>query len=175
MIHNKSKNQLLFIVLVVGFFVGILYENWMKSIILFDREYLEMFQVMEYKLQEYVIYIVKMRVLPLGAIVFLQNFRWRKICILLINGGCGFLFGRILAASIIEQGIKGIGLCVLLFFPHMLFYAFTYMIVMLQLYSERKRKWKKIQVAAITLLLALGIFCEVYVNPRILKRILRFV
>ena len=170
MIHNKSKNQLLIMALVVGFFVGILYENWVKSIILFDREYVEMFQEMEY-----MIYIVKMRVLPLISIVFLQNFRWRKICILLINGGCGFLFGRILAASIIEQGIKGIGLCVLLFFPHMLFYAFTYMIVMLQLYSERKRKWKKIQVAAITLLLALGIFCEVYVNPRILKRILRFV
>lgn len=170
MIHNKSKNQLLIMTLVVGFFVGILYENWVKSIILFDREYVEMFQEMEY-----MIYIVKMRVLPLISIVFLQNFRWRKICILLINGGCGFLFGRILVASIIEQGIKGIGLCILLFFPHMLFYIITYIIVMLQLYSERKRKWKKIQVVVIVLLLALGIFSEVYVNPRILKRILRFV
>lgn len=170
MIHNKSKNQLLIIILVVGFFVGIFYENWAKSISIFRKEYWEIFQTMEY-----MIYIIEMRVLPLCALVFLQKFRWRKIAVLLINSYCGFLLGRIIVAAIIEQGIRGVGLCMTLFFPHMLFYVIIYAILISHLYNERKRKWEKIQVAAIVLFLALGIVGEVYVNPRILKRILRFV
>ena len=41
MIYSKARNQLLIVVLVVGFFIGILYENFDKSIHFFEEEQLK--------------------------------------------------------------------------------------------------------------------------------------
>ena len=174
MIYSKARNQLLIVVLVVGFFVGILYENFDKTIHFFEEEQLKIVREMNYKIQEYALYIIKIRLIPLSGIIFLKNLRWRRSVILFINGFCGFLIGRIMVAAIIVQGIKGIVIAAMVLFPHILFYAIAYMIVVLHLYNEKKRKWSKSQIVAIIIFFILGILSEIYINPRILKIVFRF-
>ena len=170
--RNTPRNQLLMMILVVGFFVGILYENFSETIHFFKTEQLLRLREMNFQSKEYLLYIMKMRMLPLIGALFLWNFRWRKIVVLMVSGWCSFFLGRILVAAILAHGVKGILLSMGALLPHTIFYVLLYFIIILQVYDERRRKWKQIQIAAIIILLVLGIGSEVYINPNVLKRII---
>ena len=175
MIANKSRNQLLMILLVVGFFVGILYENIIGSMTLFQTESLKLF-VQEYgEKKEYLFYIVKIRTLFLVLILFLWNFKWRKSVILFLSLCYGFFLGRMIVSAILFQGIKGIGICIGILFPQMLFYLFAYLMVILHLYNNRKKQWNRLKTIVFIFIWILGIWCEAYINPQILKIFIRWI
>ena len=173
MIRSISKNQLLMIVLAVGFFVGIIYENYVQSIHFFEKEQLCLLYDLNVETKEYFLYIFKIRFLTMIGLWWIGSFRWRKILILLIFGWSGFFFGRILVSAILANGVRGIFIGIAAFFPHMLFYLCAFLIVLLHAYEERKRNWKKKQIAVIILIFVLGICSEVYVNPIILKLVIK--
>lgn len=174
MIQHKTRNQLLMILLVVGFFIGIIYENIGGSIQLFQTESLEKYINSPLNRSEYLFYILKTRLLFLLALFFLWNFKWRRIVILFFSTCCGFFLGRILVSAILLQGIKGLVLCVGMLFPHMLFYLFAYLMLILHLYHNRRRQWNRLKTMVFLLVFVLGIYCEVYINPYIVKFLIKW-
>lgn len=174
-IRKRTKNQLLMIGLVVGFLIGIVYENVAGTIFIFQTEYLKLFQEMSLDRKEYLFYILKVRVYPLIGIPFLWNFKWRKIITIFLVGWFGFFSGRLLVSAILLQGIKGICLYIAVAFPHMVFYLFAYLILVFHLFSDRKQRWNKLKTIVLVLLFSLGIGCEVYINPQIVKRIIGWI
>ncbi len=174
MIRNKAKNQLLILALVVGFFVGIIYENMVGSISIFQTETLQLFQEMKIDRIDYLFYVLKMRLYPVLCMVLLWNLKWRKVVINFLVIWCGFFAGRLLVSAILLQGVQGIGLCIAVLFPHMLFYALAYLILLVHLYNDRRRQWNKVKTMVLLLFFGLGVACEVYVNPYIVKCVIRF-
>ena len=169
MIHNRTRNQLLMIVLAVGFFIGIIYENMNGTMQLFRTENLRKFQETCLDEKEYFFYLLKMRMLPAVGLVFLWNFKWRKTMIAIAVGWLGYFWGKVLVSAIVSQGIKGIAVCVAVLFPHVLFYLLAYLMVLLHLLYDRKRQWNRIKTFVFVLFYLLGIWSEMYINPIILK------
>ena len=166
--------------LVVGFFVGILYENvaltrGLETLQLFGEEQLELLRHAVVKQSEYLMYIIKMRSIPILASILLWNFRWRKPVILIGIGWAGFICGRIVVASVIGRGVKGVLLCIAVLFPHFIFYIMAYMILIVHLISEVKKRWRKTKTAGVLALFLLGVLLEVYTNPIVLNLVLRWV
>lgn len=168
MIRNNTRNQLLTFLLALGFFIGIIFENIVCSIQIFQIERLRMFSTMHISTREYLFHISLIRAIPLVILVILWNFRWRKVIIALATVFLGFMFGRFLVSAILLHGIKGIVLCMAVLFPHMFFYAFVYLIFALHLFQNRRR-WNKVKTAVLVVCCLLGICSEVYINPQILK------
>ena len=174
MIRNRTRNQLLIILLAVGFFIGILYENMFAPLQLFHTEYLERFRTSSFESRIYLFYILKIRLLSLVCILFLWNFKWRRIVICIFCVCVGFFLGRILVSLILFQGIKGIVLCIGMFFPHMLFYIFAYLMLIMHLFNNRRRQWNRGKTMVFLVVFVLGICCEVYCNPKIVKFIIEW-
>lgn len=170
-----QKNQLLIVILAVGFFIGIVYENVAGSIFIFQTEHLKLFQEMNLDRKEFLFYILKVRVYPLIGIAFLWNFKWRKIITIFLVGWFGFFEGRLLVSAILLQGIKGIFIYIAVAFPHMIFYMFAYLVLVFHLCSDRKQQWNKLKTVVLILAFLLGIGSEVYINPQIVKRIIEWI
>ena len=178
--YVQHKSQLLMMILVVGFFIGILYENValtksLDTLQIFEEEQLEMLRYANIKQPEYIFYIIKMRSVPILAALFLWNFRWRKPVLLTGVGWAGFICGRMLVAGVIGRGARGILLCLAVLFPHFVFYVCAYLILILYLWSETKRRWKKAKTAGVLGMFLTGLLLEIYINPIVLNFILKWV
>jgi hypothetical protein len=155
--------------LAIGFFIGIIYENMIASMQIFETEKLHVFQTMSFEWKEYLPYILKIRMIPLICVVFLWNFKWRKVVVAALSVWFGFFLGRFLVSAILLEGLKGIGLCVAVLFPHTLFYGLSYLILLMHLYNDRRRTWNKMKTSVFAICFLLGVWSEVYINPKILK------
>lgn len=97
-----------------------------------------------------------------------------------IMGWYGFEAGLIIFSLVYQYGIKGIFLTFSMFLPHGFFYAVVFLIVFSRYWSsdtkcchkevtEKIRNIKKIIL--ILVVFSIGILCEVYVNPEIMRKI----
>lgn len=175
--RGEKKGQLLIILLVVGFFVGVIWENTAAgrndtSVEIFCAEQLTMFQELEIEERAYLIYIIKKRMGPLFFLFLLWNYKWRKPVLAVGIFWCGIWFGRIIVSSVISHGLKGIIVCLAAQLPQTVFYALAYIILVNYLYSDKTRWWNKGKTSAVIVLFLLGILMEVYINPSLFKRVI---
>ncbi len=174
----KNRNQLLIIILAVGFFVGILYENIVSksqgmSIELFQTYFLKQFAQMEIVTEEYLWYVVKTRAVPFFVLLLLGCLRWKKTIVSICISWTGFLFGVIIVSAVIQLGIKGILFCLAVGFPHMIFYALAYGMYLLYLYRYPSWHWNGAKTIFVALMMFLGLVLETYLSPIIIKSIVR--
>ena len=129
--RHKNKNQLLMSLLVVGFLIGVIYENiasknQVVAIEIFSKSNLQRYLQTDVIAEKYFWYVIKVRGVSLILICVLSCVKWKKIfvalCLLLI----GFFTGTFCVTSVLQLGIKGLLLCFAGLFPQMLFYAFLY-------------------------------------------------
>lgn len=93
----------------------------------------------------------------------------------------GFSTGIYLMAGILKKGLAGLGFCIAAFFPQGLFYLPAFGLVLIQAYVTARRqeagKERAVRYFAVLLvsflLLFLGVLTESYVNPGILKKLLK--
>lgn len=176
----KNRNQLLIIILAVGFFVGILYENIVSksqgmSIELFQSYFLKQFAQVEIVAEEYLWYVARARVVPFLLLLLLGCLRWKKTIVSICISWAGFLFGIVIVSSVIQLGIKGILFCLAGMLPHMIFYVLAYGIYMLHLYRYPSRQWNGTKTIFIVLMMFLGIVLETYLSPIIIRSIVRII
>lgn len=157
--YREQKNQLLMIVLGVVFFIGVIYENIMGSLQLFTMD--ENIR----STKEYLYYIVQMRLPLIIGSALLCNSKCKKLVILFIMGCYSFFTGKVFAAAILSQGIKGVLFGIAAGVPHMIFYAAAFWLIGFQ-------KIKRKHIVWILLLILLGILSEAYLNPQILAKML---
>ena len=93
----------------------------------------------------------------------------------------GFSVGLYLMAGLVKRGISGLGFCIAAVFPQMLFYIPAFGLVLIQAFVlSGKREMGKERVLRYGiilfvsfLLLFMGVLMESYVNPAILKKLLK--
>ena len=172
----KNRNQLLIIILAVGFFVGILYENIISksqgiSPELFQSYFLKQFTQIEIVMEEYLWYVAKARVIPFLVLLLFGCLRWKKTIVSIYISWVGFLFGIIGVSSVLQLGIKGVLFCLTGLFPHMIFYVLAYGMYLLHLYRYPSSHWNSTKTVFVILMMILGIVLETYLSPIIVRSI----
>ena len=166
----RNKNQLLMIALGVGFLLGILYENVIaksmgNSARIFQTYFLEQYAQSKVIAEEYLIYVAKIRLLPFLWLLLLGCLKWKKLLVSIVVTWTGFLVGILTVSAVIQLGIKGIVICIVGMFPHMLFYAMAYGIYLVYLFRYPTKQWNVQKTIFVVLTLFLGLILEVYLNP----------
>lgn len=173
----KNKGQLLIGLLVAGFFVGILYANFVArdSIMLssmFEKTALEDFKQTEIMNEKYLLYAVRERIGCLVFICFLSSIKWKKVYVGIVLGVAGFLSGVLMVSAVMQLGIKGILLCIGGMFPHAILYGLAYGILLWHWYRYPMNKWNKAKTVFVLAMFSGGIITEVYLNPWVVKGII---
>lgn len=173
------KGQLLIVSLVVGFFLGILYENIVAniqgtSVDLFTDYFLKQYRQVDLISEEYFLFVLRIRTISFLLICILGLLKWKKI---LANGVClwyGFLAGIYVVSAVIQLGVKGILFCVISMFPHMLLYALAYGMVLTYFNAYPKQQWNHAKTIFVVLMMFVGMMLETYVSSGVIKWMMGF-
>lgn len=171
--ENYLKKKLYTCVLFT-FLAGILYVNLVAKELgetneVFDTYTLKQYQNIDIDAGRYFIYILKIRIVPIGVVLGLMFTRVRKIAVWGTISWTCFLGGVLITNAILSLGIKGSLLCLAAGFPHMLFYFVTYVIVLWYGLIYPQAHWNLSKTVFITGIMLAGILVEAYVNPVIVK------
>lgn len=174
----RHKNQLLIVFLVVGFFLGILYENIIArsqgvSVNLFQSYFLEQYAQTEIIAEDYLWYVAQLRLVPFLGICILGCLKWKKVLVGTILVWTGFLTGVFTVSAVMQLGIKGILVCLAGLLPHMIFYGVAYSVLLIFLYRYPQRQWNTQKTIFIIILVFLGIMTETYLNPFLMRLVVR--
>ncbi len=175
---NKNKGQLLIIFLAVGFFVGIIYENIIsRGNVLFSelflRSNLERYLQTNVISEKYLWYVVKARIIVLAIVCIFGCFRWKKLFVILCLAVCGLFAGIISVAAVMQLGIKGILLCLAGILPQGIFYLMAYSMLFLHWFRYPESRWNRIKLLFVVIMFLAGIVLEAYVNPAIVKLVIK--
>ena len=126
-------------------------------------------------------YLLKGRSVSLFSVWLLGSSFLGRILVYLVLLWSGFSVGLYLMAGLMKRGISGLGFCIAAVFPQMLFYIPAFGLVLIQSFilSEKREMGRErvlrygIILFVSFLLLFLGVLMESYVNPAILKKILK--
>lgn len=173
----KNKNQFLAMFLAGGFLAGILYTNMISSRYvttggIFDPDFLRQYSRTEIVEEEYLWYILRARLLPLGLLCTIGCMKWKRALTAVCLIWTGFSGGVIAVSSVIAFGIKGILFCVVGMFPQVLFYGFAYVILLWYFYTYPRGRWTVKKTTVVVVTMAIGIILEVYVNPLLMKAVI---
>lgn len=165
-----KRNQLLISLLATGFLIGIIYTSIVKpEVKIFNMEVLEYVKNFKIVCKEYLFFIMKERVGMLLLVIFVGQVYWKRIYACLLTVIVGILFGSIISMGGYSMGFKGIFLCVIGMFPHMIFYGMGYWILVCHWMGNGVGRWRKNKVLGILIFMCLGITAEVYMNPFLMK------
>ena len=165
-----KRNQLLIILLVTGFFIGSIYTSIEKlETEIFNIAVLENVRNFKIVYEQYLFYIAMERMGMLLLVIFVGQVYWKQIYAGLLTVIIGITFGSIISMAGYGMGFKGIVLCVIGMFPHMIFYGISYWILICHWMSGKVKRWRKSKVLGTLLFMSMGILSEVYVNPFLLK------
>ena len=176
----QKKNQLLFICLAVGFFVGIIYENIMagREVLineLFLKSNLERYLRTEFITKELLHYVVQERPWIFTWICVFSCLRWKKLFVIAIVGTLGFMLGNLVVASVLQLGMAGILLCIVGVMPQGVFYGMVCYLLFVHWYHYPERRWNRVKSLFVITMFVVGILVEVYVNPICIKWVLKMI
>ncbi len=157
---------------------------------LLDQEHLVLmqnFEADESGLFEYVLHL-RAKQLLLGVICSLSSIG--GIVAFSMMGWFGFEIGLMVFSLVYQYGIKGIFLTFSMFLPHGIFYCIVFLILFRKYWTGNKKCCHKEEtikgrgsrqlleaVKTVLLILAVfcvGILCEIYINPEIMRKIALF-
>lgn len=175
---HKGNSQLLVLILAVGFFIGIIYENLISkngaiTVELFRKSNLERYLQTKIIAEEYLWYVVKSRVLMLGILCILSCVKWKKILVVLCVGMLGVISGILAVSAVLQLGMKGILLCMAGILPQGIFYGMVYGMLLIYWFRHPERQWNRAKTVFVVLMFLVGMLLEAYVNPVIVKGIIR--
>ena len=176
--YQRNRKQFFFVLLTVGFLVGILYENifarqYALSIGMFSDYFLQQYMQTEIVVEDYVWYIARLRILPFVIVCFLGCMKWKKVLVGICVSWTGFSLGMLAVSAVMQLGMKGMILCIVGLLPHMVFYAFAYMVLFWYLYGYPNVLWNVKKTVAIGLAFVMGVVLEGYVNPLFMKLVIK--
>lgn len=171
---NQKKNQLLILCLVVGFFVGIVYQNIIAKtevvmVDLFLKSNLQLYLQTNIVTKSYAWYVVKERFLLFAWILLFSCLKWKRVFVIVLLLFFGFSIGTLVVLAVLQLGISGILLCVVGILPQGIFYGIGGYIFLTYWYHYPNQRWNYAKSVFVIVVLAVGIVMEVYVNPMIVK------
>ena len=175
-----ERGKGLFLVFITCFILGILYTNllavdYLTMTGVFNHYYLREFADSVTNVEEYLPYLLTVRVMPLVCLIVLAYSKVHKVSAVLFLIWTGFLWGIYMSMGIIQMGLKGVLFGLVGLFPHMLFYVPSYLIVLIFTYKYPEARWNPIKVIMIILCMIIGIGLECYINPVMLKGLINYI
>lgn len=175
-LRDNGKHFVLFYML--GFFCGILYTNivskdYVAVMGIFNEYFLNQYVQTDVNVQEYLWYVLRIRVAPLAVLAVLGCIRVRKAVVVIFLLWTGLLSGILFTSAVMKLGIKGIILCLIAITPQFIFYIIGYVILLWCLYTYPAAKWNLSKTAVLLAAMGVGIILECYVNPIIMKMFLK--
>lgn len=172
-----DKQKIFFLVLFLGFLIGILYTNllatdYMKMTGVFSTYYLQKFLECEYVVGEYLMKVLYVRIFPLLVLFMMAYSRINKIGVLLFLTWTGFIYGIYMSLGVVQLGFVGVVLCVVGLLPQMIFYVPAYLIVLIYTYQRPESQWNTMKICVVILCMISGIVLECQINPQILRWII---
>ena len=173
----RSRKQMLAFFM-PGFLFGILYinltaQNMFSGPGIFRESFLRQYEAAEVTAAEYLLYLIKVRVIPFAGLMGLSFTRFRKIA----AGGfliwTGFSSGIVLSMAVLEMGMRGIGLCVVGVLPQFLLYISSYMVLLWYCWIYPQNRWNREKTVFVVLTMGIGMLLEAYVNPILVKGFLK--
>ena len=172
--NYQKKNQLLILCLVVGFFIGIIYQNVIAKtevvmLDLFLKSNLQLYLETTIVTKNYVWYVIKERLVLFAGIFLFSCLRWKRLFVILLLLVLGFSMGMLTVLSVLQLGIRGIVLCVMGMLPQGIFYGIAGYILVTYCYQHPNQRWNQAKTVFVMVMLGIGVVMEVYVNPMIVK------
>lgn len=169
-----------------GLLAGIIYgwifaPGYMEQVGFLSDAFLLDYLKREVDGNELFVYLLKGRGISLCFIWILGSSFLGGALIYLVLLWSGFSVGLYLMAGLVKRGIGGLGFCIAAVFPQILFYIPAFGLVLIQAFvlsgkremgRERILRYGIILFVCV-LLLFLGVLMESYVNPVILKKLLK--
>lgn len=181
----KYRGTIIYISLLAAFLAGILFMNLAGDTYL-GKSMLSLPSMIENneseKLQQagYLYYLLKIR----GGAYLLLGVLGQIIggAVWMVLYGAWFCIteGMLLTSGFVQQRISGVWLLILAQIPHMIIYAFVYVLLLKDYFElgkadgERKRSYVRSWLANLPVILV-GILAEYYVNPWFLSKIFSWI
>ena len=162
----------------VGFLSGIIYGNifakeYILSMGIFDEYLLNQYSGVNVSIEEYIWYIIRIRIAPVIFLIFAGCTKYRKIIISLFIVWTGFSFGLILTTAIIRLQLKGIIICLISILPHFICYIGGYLMLLIYYMSYPNSRWTGAKTISFILFWLLGVVSECYINPGLIGLVLK--
>lgn len=180
---DKTRFLSLFL---IGLFGGLIYgwlfaPDYIEKVGFLSDAFLLAYLKQDIEKNQLFSYLLKGRMISLVFIWLLGSSVLGNVLIFGALIWSGFSVGLYVMAGFFKRGISGLGFCVAAVFPQILFYLPAYGLVFMAAYKIIGRRDVRkegvikycIVLFASFLLLFLGILMESYVNPAILKKILK--
>lgn len=174
----RNKSQFAAVFLMIGFVAGILYANivskqYVTTSGIFNEYFLKQYIQTEIIAEDYIGFVIRVRVIPFLLVCFLGCTKWKKALVGGVLVWTGFTSGMLAVSAVIRLGIKGLVLCMAGIFPQMLFYILAYVVLLLYLYRCPEGRWHIGKTIFIMLSFVIGILLETYVNPILMKIVIK--
>lgn len=174
---QQSKTQFL-IFYMSGFLAGILYANMMSDSYLesygvFSEYFLRRFQITEIIPEEYLGYLLRIRIVPAGILFVAGCTKWKRTVAVVALLWTGFASGIVLTAGILRLGIAGIAICAAGVFPQIFFYIPAALVYLWYLYLSPQVRWNGGKSVFTGAMFLAGVVLETYVTPVCLKAVIR--
>lgn len=157
-----------------GFFLGIVYVNfvakkYMAEPGIFSDYFLNQFAEVRIDAGEYILYLLRLRVVPLALLAMLSFTRVKKAAAVLFLFWTGLSGGILISSAAAGLGIKGSILCVVALFPQFVFYIPAYLVLLWYCCEAPQNRWNTQKTVFIILAMSTGLILETYVNPVLVK------
>lgn len=187
---KKTKIRYLEYIFFGSFFVGVLLANLygkenLSQFGIFNTYYLQQFEYSKIDAADLFVYIIETRIPVLLVLAILGMTHYWLIIHMLFVAWNGAAIGFLFVSGISNLGLKAIPLVLVSLLPQYIFYVALY-ILLFELqrqlqnrndYASGERNMGKMMMlllgGIIIFLLLIGILTETYVNPFILKKILK--
>lgn len=178
--YFRNRSQLLIIALAAGFLLGILYVNMDAkrteiAVSIWHEFYMERFEKTSVISERLFWYVIRTRLVSILTLVVLGNLKWKKTGAIIWCGWTGFLFGTLVVSSILQIGMKGIIVSLAGLFPHMFFYIPAFVIILRYIYEYPRKQWNLQKTIFVILAMLVGSVLESYLNPLLMKFVVKIV
>lgn len=176
---EKNKKKILFIFM-LGFFGGILYTNIISEKIVtatnvFHESFLKEYANLEFVGWDYMLYLLRGRLLPLGLLAVTAMTKVRKPMAVLFLIWTGFSEGVLAVTAVLRMGSVGMLFGIAALFPHFLFYIISYCMLLWYSFGYPTISWNKSKTIFLAFMYFTGIVSEAYLNPRIIGFLLQVI
>lgn len=157
---------------------------------LLDREHLLLMQSFEVNQSGFLMYTLGLRIKQLLFMIICTLSSIGGLLAYSIMGWYGFEVGLLIFSLVYQYGVKGIFLMFSMFLPHGIFYCIVFLIIFRKYWSSytkcchneetiKNKKFHQRMESVKTILLVLlifgvGILCEIYINPEIMRKMTLF-
>ncbi len=160
-------------IFISGLIMGIIYVNvWAANYLtitgIFNEFYLNEYLVASGSSFAYILYLLRIRMLPLVMLGLFVHTKMRRVIVSLFFVWTGFLWGIYTSMGVVILGVKGVLFCIIALFPHMICYIPAYLILLVYMYDYPQSSWNIYKASAFTACLTIGIFLECTVSPVVL-------